>query len=138
MDALLGAVWLYATDVSRAVEFYRDAVGLPLIEENEHVAHFDAGNVRLSIHPAREPPGSGGFYVFVVDDIYATAGELASRGVEFEGAVTEEVYGRVIEFRDPDGHELFLWQLPRPGEPAHDEVGSLADHYTRLRAALGR
>jgi predicted enzyme related to lactoylglutathione lyase len=138
MDALLGAVWLYATDVSRAVEFYRDAVGLPLIEENEHVAHFDAGNVRLSIHPAREPPGSGGFYVFVVDDIYATAGELASRGVEFEGAVTEEVYGRVIEFRDPDGHELFLWQLRDEQDPVYEQQRALVEHYAKLRSALGR
>jgi predicted enzyme related to lactoylglutathione lyase len=141
MDALLGAVWLYATDVARAVAFYRDAVGLPLLdEEADGVAHFDAGNIRVSIHPwEREgKPGVGGFYVFVVEDIHATVDELSSRGVEFAGGVTEEIFGRIAEFHDPDGHELYLWQLPAEEEDGYANVKPLAKHYARLRTAAGR
>jgi predicted enzyme related to lactoylglutathione lyase len=138
MDALLGAVWLYATDVPRAVAFYRDVVGLPVVDESYGVGHFDAGNVRLSIHPARpgQPIGSGGFHVFVVDDIEREVERLSARGVEFVGGISEEVFGRIAEFRDPEGHELSLWQIPREGEPHYEHIAPLARHYARLRAAL--
>ena len=139
MDALLGAVWLYSADVPRAIAFYRDVVGLPVVDEEYGVGHFDAGNVRLSIHPARpgQPVGSGGFYVFIVDDIEVEVQRLSARGVEFRAAITREPFGRVAEFRDPDGHELSLWQMPREGEPEFAHVEPLARHYARLRTALG-
>ena len=140
MDALLGAVWLYATDVPRAVAFYRDVLELPVVDEAYGVGHFDAGNVRLSIHPARagQPIGSGGFYVFIVEDIESEVARLSAAGVEFVGGITEEVFGRIAEFRDPDGHELSLWQIPREGEAGYDHIEPLARHYAQLRAALGR
>jgi predicted enzyme related to lactoylglutathione lyase len=141
MDALLGAVWLYAADLSRAIAFYRDVLELPVVEETHgEVGHFDAGNVRLSIHPARagRPVGSGGFYVFIVDDIEQEVERLSDRGVEFIGGITQEVFGRIAEFRDPDGHELTLWQIPREGESGYEHVEPLARHYAALRAAVGR
>ena len=140
MDALLGAVWLYSTDVPRAIGFYRDVLGLPVVDESHGVGHFDAGNVRLSIHPARagQSVGSGGFYVFIVDDIESEMAQLQARGVEFAGGISEEPFGRIAEFHDPDVHELSLWQLPREGEPEYAHVEPLARHYARLRTALGR
>lgn len=141
MDALLGAVWLYAEDVPRAIAFYRDVLELPALEEaHGEVGHFDAGNVRLSIHPARagQPVGSGGFYVFIVDDIEQEVERLSARGVEFSGGITQQPFGRIAEFRDPDGHELSLWQIPSAGESGYAYVEPLARHYARLRAAVGR
>jgi predicted enzyme related to lactoylglutathione lyase len=140
MDALLGAVWLYSSDVHRAVAFYRDVVGLTVIDEDEHVGHFDAGNIRLSIHPTRagQEVGSGGFYVFIVDDIDQEVARLSERGVEFTRGITDQPFGRLAEFRDPDGHELSLWQIPAEGEPAYDHIRPLAERYARLRTALGR
>jgi len=137
---LLGAVWLYSTDVPRAAAFYRDEVGLPLLDDRDSVVHFDAGNIRLSIHPARPdaPTGTDAFFVFVVDDIEETIGELSSRGVRFEGGVVNEPYGRIVEFRDPDGHELYLWQMPREGEAEYENVKPLAHHYAFVRSALRR
>ena len=140
MDALLGAVWLYAADVPRAVAFYRDVLELPVVDEEHDVGHFDCGSVRLSIHPARpgREIGRGGFYVFIADDIEREVARLADRGVEFLGGISEEPFGRIAEFRDPDGHELSLWQMPHEGEPAFEHVRPLARHFARLRAALGR
>jgi predicted enzyme related to lactoylglutathione lyase len=126
--------------VARA-SFYRDAVGLPLLEEEGNgVAHFDAGNVRLSIHPWEGDgvPGVGGFYVFVVADIEREVETLSSRSVEFPRGVRKEVFGRIAEFRDPDGHQLFLWQLPSEEEPEFGNVVPLVQHYRSLATALGR
>ena len=139
VDALLGAVWLYAEDVPRAVAFYRDVLGLPMVDDaHGEVGHFDPGNVRLSIHPARagQRIGSGGFYVFIVDDIENEVERLSARGVEFIGGIRAESFGRVAEFRDPDGHELSLWQIPREGERAYEHIRPLAEHYARLRTAV--
>jgi predicted enzyme related to lactoylglutathione lyase len=139
VQGLLGAVWLYAADVPRAVAFYRDTLGLPPLEEPGHVAHFDAGGVRLSIHPAPGADvGSGGFYVFVVADIAGEVETLTARGVEFPRGIREEPFGPIAEFRDPDGHELFLWQLPAEGDAEFEHVRPLVQHYQRVAAALGR
>jgi hypothetical protein len=109
------------------------------LEEPGHVAHFDARGVRLSIHPATGVDvGSGGFYVFVVDDIADEMETLAGRGVEFPQGIEQAPFGRITEFRDPDGHELFLWQLPTEGEAEFEHVRPLIEHYRQLAAALGR
>jgi predicted enzyme related to lactoylglutathione lyase len=133
-------VWLYSADVPRAVAFYRDVVGLTVVDEAHGVGHFDAGNVRLSIHPLREGQelGSGGFYVFIVDDIGREVERLSACGVEFPGGIQQEPFGRIAEFRDPDGHELSLWQMPREGELEYEHIAPLAEHYARLRTAIGR
>src|SRR5439155_1366115 len=52
--AIEGIVW-YSEDLNRARAFYRDVLGLPLLLDEDHVIHFDAGTVRLAIH--RCPPG---------------------------------------------------------------------------------
>src|SRR5213596_3934171 len=46
---------LYSEDLDRARAFYRDVLGLPLLLDEGHVIHFDAGTIRLAIH--RCPPG---------------------------------------------------------------------------------
>ena len=135
----LDHVYYWTSDMERAVRFYRDVVGLTVVDESWGVGHFDAGNVRLSIHPLREGQtlGSGGFYVFIVDDIEQEVERLSARGVVFPDGISDEPYGRIAEFRDPDGHELSFWQMPREGEPEYEHIEPLAQHYARLRAALG-
>src|SRR5881409_1946720 len=93
--AIEGIVW-YSQDLDRARAFYRDVLGLPLLLDEGHVIHFDAGTVRLAIH--RCPPGEGrealeGFLVFGVDDVLATYEELGKRGAVFLGAPAQRPYG---------------------------------------------
>src|SRR2546427_11815808 len=52
--AIEGIVW-YSQDLDRARAFYRDVLGLPLLLDEGHVIHFDAGTIRLALH--RCPPG---------------------------------------------------------------------------------
>src|SRR5256712_2625483 len=94
--AIEGIVW-YSQDLDRARAFYRDVLGLPLLLDEGHVIHFDAGTVRLAIH--RCPPGEGrealeGFHVLCVDDIAATYQELSKRGAELLGAPAQRSYAR--------------------------------------------
>src|SRR5881628_2669438 len=93
--AIEGIVW-YSEDLDRARAFYRDVLGLPLLLDEGHVIHFDAGTVRLAIH--RCPPGESreapeGFLVFGVDDLAAAYEELSKRGAVFLGAPAQRPYG---------------------------------------------
>ncbi|HLE39441.1 MAG TPA: VOC family protein [Acidimicrobiia bacterium] len=69
-----------AVDLARAVAFYRDTLGLPLIAvfDPPGLAFFDLGNVRLLIE--REAPSA--LLYLEVADIEATYAALAASGVE--------------------------------------------------------
>ncbi len=83
-----------AADLPRAVAFYRDTLGLPLIAlfDPPGLAFFDLGNVRLLIE--RGAPTS--LLYLEVDHIEATYERLISSGVE-------GVEGPHLIFRDDEG-----------------------------------
>ena len=132
---------LYSEDLDRARAFYRDVLGLPLLLDEGHVIHFDAGTVRLAIH--RCPPGESreapeGFLVFGVDDLAAAYEELSKRGAVFLGAPAQRPYGRVAYLHDPAGHEIGLLEEPGRGTEGHRRVAPLVDRYERVVEKLGR
>src|SRR2546428_8257148 len=99
-------VVLYSEDLDRARAFYRDVLGLPLLLDEGHVIHFDAGTVRLAIH--RCPPGGSreapeGFPLFRGDDLAAAYEELSKPGAVFLGAPAPRPDGRVAYLQYPQG-----------------------------------
>jgi predicted enzyme related to lactoylglutathione lyase len=104
-------VYYWVSDLDRAVTFYEDVAGLPLVRrEAPNWAEFDAGSIRLALHAAIEgrPMQTGGAtVVFRVDDLDAARATLESRGAEFEDHVGEvEGFARFASFRDPDGNAI--------------------------------
>lgn len=76
-----------ALDVGRAVAFYRDTLGVPLLFEVEEpaMAFFDLDGVRLMLATPQGPhdhPGS--ILYFTVEDIQGTHAALKERGVVFD------------------------------------------------------
>lgn len=109
---VLDHVWFWVGDMDRAVSFYRETVGLPLLRRDGDVwAELDAGGVRLGLHgatDARELP-PGGTVVLRVEDLDLSRAVLEGRGVRFEGQVGEvERRARFASFADPDGNRLQL------------------------------
>jgi len=136
---LLEGIVLYSANLDAARAFYRDVLGLPLLLEEDHVLHFDAGSVRLAIHRyptegRREAPE--GFLVFAVDDLRAAYEDLQRRGAEFLGPPADRPYGRVAYLHDPEGHEIGLLEEPRKGTDGYRRVAPLVDRYERLAAKL--
>ena len=75
----LGQISMRAKDVPRAVSFYRDALGVPLLFEvpEPEMAFFDLDGVRLMLATPQGPhdhPGS--ILYFTVDDIAAAHEEI--------------------------------------------------------------
>jgi len=74
-------------DLERALEFYRDKLGMKLLfSVPPNLAFFDCGGVRLMLSPPAKPefdhPSS--ILYFNVDDIQQATRTLTERGVHFE------------------------------------------------------
>jgi methylmalonyl-CoA/ethylmalonyl-CoA epimerase len=84
----IGQIAMPVRDLSRAIEFYRDRLGLPLLfQAPPGLAFFQCGSIRLLVEvPAEKEfqhPGSPLY--FTVADIGAGYEELRARGVVFRG-----------------------------------------------------
>jgi catechol 2,3-dioxygenase-like lactoylglutathione lyase family enzyme len=84
----LGQFAVNVHDVNRAVAFYRDILGLPLLFSAGAVAFFDCGSVRLMLTLPEKPefdhPSS--VLYFSVPDIAAAHRRMLDAGVRFEDA----------------------------------------------------
>jgi methylmalonyl-CoA/ethylmalonyl-CoA epimerase len=107
----IGQIAIRARDLTAAVAFYRDALGLEYLFEAGHLAFFMCGDVRLMVavpENADVDHPSSTIY-FRVDDIDAAYEELRGRGVEFVDEPhliarmpDHELW--MVFFRDPDGN----------------------------------
>jgi catechol 2,3-dioxygenase-like lactoylglutathione lyase family enzyme len=82
----IGQIAVNVHDLDRAVAFYRDVLGLPLLFSAPGMAFFDCGGVRLMLSPPEKPeydhPASILYYR--VDDIRAAHRTLLEKGARFE------------------------------------------------------
>ena len=105
----IGQVSIRVHDVGRAVDFYRDVLGLDFLFDTGPLAFLMCGDVRIMLTKPESPEfdhPSSTLY-FRVDDIYATRAELAERGAEFDD--DPHLIARMPDhelwmtfFRDPD------------------------------------
>ena len=109
------------TDPDRALGFYRDVLGLNLIEDQRPFAlEFDARGTMLRVTIVREwKPAEFTVLGWEVDDIRTDLASLTARGVRFErypfvedeaGVWTAPGGTMVAWFKDPDGNTLSLQQ----------------------------
>jgi catechol 2,3-dioxygenase-like lactoylglutathione lyase family enzyme len=109
-------------DAVRAVEFYRDTLGLSLISQDSFAAVFDAHGITLRVTSVPQPLTPQPFTVlgWKVPDIAATVKGLAAAGVKFERYMdsqddlniwTAPGGAKVAWFKDPDGNILSLTQF---------------------------
>lgn len=105
----LDHVFYWVADMDRAVEFYRDVLGLRLVRRDGGAwAEFDAGATRFALHGAAEgrTAPSGGTASFRVRDLDAAKILLAERGVALDHEGEVEGYARFASFLDPDGNTV--------------------------------
>jgi methylmalonyl-CoA/ethylmalonyl-CoA epimerase len=111
----VGQVAINVRDVQRAVEFYRDVLGLRLLFQIPNSAFFDCGGLRLMLGTAEKPefdhPASILYYK--VDDIHAAYASLQAAGADTVDA--PHLIARMPDHelwmffvRDPEGNHLGL------------------------------
>ena len=81
----IGQIAIHVRDVARAVQFYRDTLGMRFLFEVPKLAFFDCGGVRLmlSLPESKEFDHPGSVLYYKVADINASHAALKARGVEF-------------------------------------------------------
>jgi catechol 2,3-dioxygenase-like lactoylglutathione lyase family enzyme len=118
---LSGLILVSEQQPDRLVDFYRDALGLPLAEEQ----HGDTapqwacelGDVHLAIHPAAgyegEPTATGAVKLaFMIFDMTRPVQWLQTRGVPLCYPSAEfGTQSRITAIRDPDGNLIELTEL---------------------------
>ena len=117
----IGQLASRAKDIDRAVEFYRDRLGMTfLFKAPPNLAFFDCGGVRLMLSRPEKPefdhPGS--VIYFKVGDIDAAYEDLKGKGVGFEGP--PHLIARMPDhelwmafFNDSEGNTLALMHEKR-------------------------
>jgi methylmalonyl-CoA/ethylmalonyl-CoA epimerase len=110
----IGQIAVTVQDVTRAVAFYRDVVGLKFLFETGGMAFFDCGGTRLMLSQP-ETPGStySSIVYYKTDDIEAAAAGMEARGVKFEQ--TPRMIAKMPDhelwmafLKDPEGNLLAL------------------------------
>lgn len=121
---------LYADDLDAAVTFYRDVLGLRVLDASTRLVAMDAGGATVlllfrrgdTIAGARTPggwipphDGHGPVHLALAvraEDLQVWEARLQAHGVEVESRVEWPRGGRSLYFRDPAGHSV---ELATPG-----------------------
>lgn len=119
----IGQISVRVHDLDRAVEFYRDRLGIPFLFRVPGMAFLDCGGIRLMLALPEDDefdhPSS--VLYFEVGGIERAHGELRAEGVEFEDgprkvADLESAELWMAFFRDPDRNLMALMdERPREG-----------------------
>jgi predicted enzyme related to lactoylglutathione lyase len=74
----------YVEDMSRAVKFYREAIGLTVKFESAGWSEFANGETTFALHPASKENPAGKIELGItVEDIQAACNDLKAQEVEF-------------------------------------------------------
>jgi predicted enzyme related to lactoylglutathione lyase len=105
---------MFTPQAEQVREFFRDVLELPSVDTGDGWLIFGLPPAELGIHPA---DGSSHQLYLMCDDIDATLAELAGKGVEVAGEVSDEGWGRLAGIRLPDGSELAIYEPRHPSPP---------------------
>ena len=115
----IGQIAIPVSNLERAVEFYRDVLGIRfLFQAPPGLAFFECGGVRLLLDvPAKVQPNQYASIIYYkVDELPSAVETLKSRGVSFEQE--PELVAKMPDhelwmafLKDPDGNMLALmWE----------------------------
>ena len=115
---------IYAHDPEAARAFFRDVLELPGTDTGGGWLIFKTGPSELAVHPSSwEHEGNTGstdqqFDVSLMcDDLDATMAQLAAKGAQFNGDVSDAGWGLTVRLKVPGAGEMTLYQ-PKYEPPA--------------------
>lgn len=124
----LHQLFLMVTDVDETVAFYRDALGLDVVDRGDRSATFETGRCSLVVErdfdaetlsafglsPPGDSRGDGAIVVLEVDDVDAVYDRATAADADTVLPPTDVDWGRrMFLVRDPDGYVV---EVSRPTE----------------------
>lgn len=114
MKLILHHILIWVSDMTRAVEFYTDILGLPLKFKSENFSVVGGEKFWMSLHFSLEAAeerlkANGPIVLFKPEDVDTAYEELKNKGVNFYRTPYWAAPNvRVAEFYDPEGNKLAL------------------------------
>lgn len=120
-----GNATVFVSNMDRAVQFYTEVLGLKLTNRfGNHWATVEAGKgLTIGLHPASSKypaPGTKGAMMLgmeIDESIETVVARLAGRGARMDGSIVTDESGRFAHLEDPDGNEIYLWEVNRAAMP---------------------
>jgi len=114
-----GNVTVIVSNMDRAVQFYTQALGLKLTNRfGDNWATVEAGKgLTIGLHPASPKyaaPGTKGGMMLGLEiegTIEKVVASLGKKGVHIKGLVVKTEAGNFVHLEDPDGNEIYLWEV---------------------------
>ena len=123
-----GNATVFVSNMDRAVQFYTQTLGLKLTNRfGDFWATVDAGKgLTIGLHPASPKypaPGTKGGMMLgmeVQGPIEKVVAQLSERGVQFKGSIIRDQGGNFVHLEDPDGNEIYLWEVTPAAVPENE------------------
>ena len=104
MEFGISGITLFTSEMAKMAAFYRDVIGLKLIEDTPGWKRFEAGKCRLALHKGKSRVGARppkiGFYA---KDVEKAKAFLEARGAKLSKIYTFETIA-FCNGKDPDGN----------------------------------
>ena len=112
---------IFVNNLDRAVEFYRDTLGLPVSKQGSFGLELFLEPPHLGVHPAVHPDakalvGRHTGITFFVPGLVHYCGVLHERGVRFVSEPTQMEWGVMAMIADPENNIFALWEDKMPDE----------------------
>jgi predicted enzyme related to lactoylglutathione lyase len=117
MAKSVATVWVPVDDMSRALKFYDETLGLTVQDRGDDWSEIDAGNLMIGLN-AREGASAhadgGAVITFTPESsIDDEVKRLTEAGVTFTGDISDHSWGRIAPFKDSEGNDLQLYSPPK-------------------------
>jgi predicted enzyme related to lactoylglutathione lyase len=95
----------FVADMNKAVNFYRDVLGLPMKFESPGWTESVTGETTLALHPASDKNPAGKVELgFTVADVEAFYRDMSAKGVHFSMPPSKQDFGGLLaQFVDSEG-----------------------------------
>lgn len=120
-----GNATVFVSNMDHAVQFYTEVLGLKLTNRfGDNWATVTAGKgLTIGLHPASPKypaPGTKGAIMLgleITESIDRAVARLVEKGVHMKGSVVRDTSGNFAHFEDPDGNEIYLWEVNTEAVP---------------------
>ncbi len=130
-----GNATVFVSNMDRAVHFYSEVLGMRLTNRfGDHWATVEAGKgLTIGLHPASPKypaPGTKGSMMLgleIDEPIEGLVSRLNAKGVKITAPIVNDSAGRFVHFDDPDGNEIYFWEVNRAEVP-ESEFAQAGNH----------
>ncbi|MEK6851058.1 MAG: VOC family protein, partial [Candidatus Thermoplasmatota archaeon] len=108
----LGTVAVVVRDEKKAAKWYREKLGMRLVDkwDHWHTVATRGGDVKIHLCPDSKPEKGNTGILFWTKDCRKEEAALRKKGVKITTPATKEDWGTYLMFADPDGNEFWVMQ----------------------------